>query len=265
MNSTPDLKVNEAEDALAARADERLAHAYKQIADADEQLARLTDHLAKMEHDDIRHAPPVSRPKPSRERSPGGTALRGFIGLVSAACVIAAALVSQSSYGEAAKPLINRWAPSYLVSPQWVAPAKSALQGQPSASAVQVAAAEAPPVQAAASVRTTAQEVAPAPPEVTRMLQEIARVLANVEQEVEQLKAGQERLASDNAKVVEELRASQEQATRRIARTSEQSLAPKTTAPLPRPSPTRKPVATQASPQARAQPQAPVQLQPDDQ
>jgi hypothetical protein len=263
MNSTPDLKANEAEDALAARADERLAHAYKQIADADEQLARLTDHLSKMEHDDARNAPPVSRPKPLRELSAGGTALRGLIGLLSAACVIAAALVLQSSYGEAAKPVINRWAP-YLVSPQWVPPEKSALQGQQNPSAVQVATSEAAPAQAAASVRTT-QEVAPAPPEVTRMLQEMARVLTNVEQEVEQLKAGQERLASDNAKVVEELRASQEQATRRIARTSEQSPAPKTIAPLPRPSPTRKPVAAQASPQARAQPQAQVRPEPDDQ
>jgi hypothetical protein len=260
MNSTPDLKTNEAEDALAARADERLAHAYKQIAEADEQLARLTDHLSKMEHDDIRHAPPVSRRKPSR----GGTALRGLIGLLSAACVIAAAFVSQSSYGEGARLVIDRWAP-HLVSPQWVAPEKSALQGQPSPSAVQVATAEAAPAQATASVRTTAQEVAPAPPEVTQLLQELARVLTNVEQEVEQLKAGQERMASDNAKVVELLRASQEQTTRGIARTSEPSLVPKTTAPLPRPSPTRKPVSTQASPQARAQPQAPVRLEPDDQ
>jgi hypothetical protein len=263
MNSTPDLKTNEAEDALAARADERLAHAYRQIAEADEQLARLTDHLAKMEHDDIHPAPPVSRRKPSPEQSRGGTAFRGFIGLLSAACVIAAALIAQSSYGEAAKPVINRWAP-YLVSPQWVAPEKSALRGQPSPSAVQVATVEAAPVQATASVRTTAQDVAPAPPEVTRMLQEMASVLTNVEQEIEQLKAGQERLASDNAKVVEELRASQEQATRRIARTSEQSPAPKTTAPLPRPSPTRKPASTQASPQARAQPQAQVRPEPDD-
>jgi hypothetical protein len=260
MNSTPDLKANEAEDALAARADERLAHAYEQIAEADEQLTRLTEHLSKMEHDDIRHAPPISRPKPSR----GGTALRGLIGLVSAACVIAAAFVSQSSYGDAAKLVIDRWAP-HLVSPQWVTAEKSALPGQPSPSAVQVTTAEAAPAQATASVRTTAQEVAPAPPEVTQLLQQMTRVLANVEQGVEQLKAGQEQMASDNAKVVQQLRASQEQMTRLVAKTSEQSLAPKTSAPLPRPIPTRKPAATHSSPQARAQPQTPVQLAPEDQ
>ena len=34
-----------------------------------------------------------------------------------------------------------------------------------------------------------------------QLLQTMARVLANVEQGIEQLKAGQERMASDNAKV----------------------------------------------------------------
>jgi hypothetical protein len=259
MNSTPDLNPNEADDALAARADERLAHAYKQIAEADEQLARLTEHLSKMEHDTTSRAPAVPRWKPSR----GRLALRGLIGLLLAACIIVAAFVSRSSYGDAAKLVISRWVPQ-LVSPQWLPAENSALPGQPSPSAVQVAAAEAAPPQATAPVRTTAQDVAATPPEVAQLLQEITRVLANVEQGVEQLKAGQEQMSSDNAKVVEQLRASQEQMTRLIAKTSELSLAPKTSAPLPRPSPTRKPVAMPSSPQARAQPQTPVQLAPGD-
>src|SRR6516225_10386036 len=98
MNSTPDLKANAADDALAARADERLAHAYKQIADADDQLARLTEQLSRMEHDDI----------PRSEPSRGGSALRGLIGLLFAACIIVAAFVSQSSYGEPARLVISR-------------------------------------------------------------------------------------------------------------------------------------------------------------
>ena len=269
MNSTPDVKTNEADDALAARADERLAHAYRQIADADEQLARLTEHLSKMEHDD------VPRRKPPR----GGSALRGFVGLLSAVCIIVAALVSQSSYGDAAKVVISRWTPQ-LVSPQWLPLEKSSLSGQSSATAVQLATAETAPSQATASVRTTAQDVAPPPPDVMQLLQDMTRVLANVEQRVEQLKAGQEQMAIDNARAVERLRASQDQMARLVAKTSEakpseaktseQSLPPKTSAsttsaPLPRPSPTHKPVWTRSSPQAQAQPRPPVQLTPEDQ
>src|SRR6201987_392795 len=143
MNSTPDLKASAADDALVARADERLAHAYKQIADADEQLARLTEHLSKMEHDAPRPVPPVPRRAPPR----GGTALRGLIGLLSAACVIAVALVSQSSYGGPARLVIDQWAP-HLVSPQWVPAEKSVLQAQPGPGAVQMATAGVAPPQA---------------------------------------------------------------------------------------------------------------------
>ena len=48
MISTPNLEAAEADNVLAARADERLAHAYQQIARADEQLARVTEQLSKM-------------------------------------------------------------------------------------------------------------------------------------------------------------------------------------------------------------------------
>jgi hypothetical protein len=262
MNSTPSLTANEAEDALVARADERLAHAYEKIAQADEQLARLTEHLSEMEHDATHHDPAVPRQKPSR----GGSALRGLIGLLSAACIIVAAFLSQSSYGDAAKLVIYQWAPN-LASTLWLPPEKSGLAGQPSPSAAQLATAQAAPPQATASGRTTAQDAAPAPPEVAQLLQEMTRVLANVEQGIAELKAGQERMASDSAKVVEQLRTNQEQMTRLIAKTSEQSLAPKTSAPLPRPiaSPTRKPIPTQPAPQARARPRPPVQLEPEDQ
>jgi uncharacterized membrane protein YccC len=103
-------------------------------------------------------------------------------------------------------------------------------------------------------------------PEVAQLLQTMARDLANVGQRIEQLKASQEQMATDNAKAVEQLKAGQEQMTRLIAKASEQNLRPKTSAPPPRPiaSPTRKPVPKLSSPQARARPQAPVQLQPDE-
>jgi acetyl-CoA carboxylase alpha subunit len=94
----------------------------------------------------------------------------------------------------------------------------------------------------------------------------MARDLANVEQGIEQLKASQEQMASDNAKAVEQLKASQEQMTRLIAKASEQNQRPKTSAPPPRPiaTPKRKPLPTLSSQQARERAQAPMQLQPDE-
>jgi len=273
MNSTPDLKANEADDALAARADERLAHAYRQIADADDQLARLTEHLSRMEHHDL----------PRREPARGGSVLRGLIGLLAAACIIVAAFVSQSSYGDAAKLVISRWAPP-LISPQWSSSERSALPVEPGSSAVRAAMAQAAAPEATASIRTAGQDVAPAPVDVSQMMHEMFRVLANVQQGVEQLKAGQEQMASDNAKVVEQLKASQDQMTRLLAKTSEPSPPPKVSepslppkvsapsaaskasAPLPRPSPTSKPVWTRPPPpQARAQPKTPAQSTPEEQ
>jgi hypothetical protein len=104
-------------------------------------------------------------------------------------------------------------------------------------------------------------------PELTQLLQSMARDIATVAQGIEQLKASQEQMATDNAKAAEQLKASQEQMTRVIAKASEQNLRPRTSAPPLRPTatPTRKPVPTQQSPQASARPQAPTQLQPDDQ
>src|SRR6516164_4241232 len=107
MNSTENPAATEADDVLIARADARLAHAYEQIARADEQLARVTEKLSKMEHNSTRHPPAVPRQKPSH----GRPALRGLIGLLLAACIGVAAFVSQSSYGDAAKLILSRWAP----------------------------------------------------------------------------------------------------------------------------------------------------------
>jgi hypothetical protein len=78
---------------LLDRADEELAHAYEQLTRAGEEMARAEEQLSKLEQDDARTA---ARRKRS---SLGGRAVRGFTGLVLAACIFAAAMVSQSSYG----------------------------------------------------------------------------------------------------------------------------------------------------------------------
>ena len=52
----------------------------------------------------------------------------------------------------------------------------------------------------------------------------MARDLASVQQEIEQLKASQAELARENARTAEQLKANQEQMARAIANASEQNL-----------------------------------------
>jgi hypothetical protein len=236
---------------------------YEQITRADEKLARVNEQLSKLEHDAARHPSAVPGRRPSR-------GIRGLIGLLLAACIFVAAFVSQSSYGDAAKLIIAGWAPQLILTSS-LPLEKPGLPAQLSPSTVQAAAAESVPPQPTPSIQAAPQDVAPtaAPvsPELAQLLQTMARDLAHVEQGIEQLKASQEQMASDNAKAVEQLKASQEEMTRLIARASEQNLRPKTSVPPPRPiaTPTRKPVPTLPSPHARAHPQAPTQLQPEEQ
>ena len=204
-------------------------------------------HASKPDRDAARHASAVQGQRPSL----GGPALRGLIGLLLAACIFGAAFVSHSSYGDAAKLIIARWAPQ-LIPTSSGSPEKPGLPAQPSPPTVQRATAEAVPPQATPPVQTTPQDVgptaAPVAPELTQLLQTMARDLANMQQGIEQLKASQEKMASDNAKAVDELKAGQEKMTQLIAKVSEQN--PKPSAPPPRPvaSPTRRPVPTHPSP-----------------
>jgi hypothetical protein len=257
MNSITATKETGPDDVVVARADERLVHAYDQIARADEQLARLNEQLARLEQEP-KHQPSVAAM--SHRPSRGGRALRGIVGLLLAASVFGIAFVSQSSYGEAAKSIVARWAPQLMALPSWIDKPDEA--AQPGPSTVQLAAAT--PTQDAAPPSTA---------ELAQMLQTMARDLANLEQGIGQLKANQEQIARENARATEELKASQEQMMRLIAKLSEQSkvaepnLRPRAStasalaippAAAPRPVPVRQ------SPQARARPQAPMQLQPDD-
>jgi hypothetical protein len=264
----PTMDTKQTRDALLSRADEQLAHVYEQIKSADDQLALMEAELARQEPE-----APRSHSRRSRDRP----WLRGLVGLLLAAYVGAAAFVSQSSYGDA----VAQWTPQ-LVSALTQPLEKLVLFTQPDPSSVQLAAAApAPPAQIAPhDVTPTAVPVSPEP---ATLLQTMARDLANVEREIEQLKASQQLLASDNAKAIEQIKASQEQAARDIARNaellkasqeqvaqliaraSEQNLRPRTAAPPPQVGiGTRKPVPTPVSSHAGAHPQAPVQLRPEE-
>jgi hypothetical protein len=256
---SPGLSTQDIE--LVARADERLAHAYEQIARADEQLARVNEQISMMEQDAARKKAVTKLRRPSR----GRPALRGFIGLLLAAGVCTAAVAWQS-YGETVRPMISQWAPQLAWS---LPPGTPKLAAQQSLPTVQVAAADAALSQLSPPAQTVPQDAAaaPIPLEVTQSLQTMARDLASVQQEIEQLKASQKELARENAGIAEQLKASQEQMTRAIANASEQKVRAGTSAaasanpPRPVASPSRKPVSTLPPQQARAQVRAPVQLQ----
>src|SRR6267378_2566083 len=242
MDTTLNPKQTDPPHVLVARADEEFVHAHEQIARAGEEIARAEEQLSKLEHDAARHpSDQQTRMNTFRPAVPGNRplfdrpAVRGFTGLLLAACIGVAAIAWQSSYGDAA--IIARWAPQRVVT-------------------------SSPPLENPGLAQTAPEDVAPTAaalsPELTQLLQSMARDLANLGQGMELLKASQEQMARDNANAADQLKASQEQMARVIAKASEQSLRPKISAPPPRPTAatTRKPVPTLPSPQAVAQPQA---------
>lgn len=250
MDPTTDIR--QMRDALMSRVDERLAHTYEQIRSADEQLARMGDQLSGHGHEAI----PRSRPRRSKDRS----WLRGIVGLLLAAYIVAAALISQSSYGA----VVERWPPqlvSALTLPKLI---------------VQFAVAESPGQTKTNDATVGAAQI---PPEPSKTLETMARDLADLERKVELLNA----MVSDNAKAVEQIQANQEQVGRDIAEnagllkaneelvaklvaaTSQQNLRPTTSAPQPQVPPgARKPAPTPAPSHAAARSQAPTQLRPEE-
>ena len=153
MDSTTAPKAVEPDDVVVARADERLVHAYDQIARADEQLARLNEQLARLENEAKHHPSAVVGPRPPR----GSRAVRGFIGLILAAGIFALAFVSQSSYGEAAKSTVARWAPQLMASSPWMEKPES--PAQPGPSGIHLAAATPVLPQSMPSAQTAPQDV----------------------------------------------------------------------------------------------------------
>jgi len=251
MKSLPDSKPINPDDAVIARADERLAHAYDQIARADKQLARLTEQLAKIESEAVHPPSPGPGPQPPS----GRPALRAGIGLALAVCIIVGPLVLQSSYGSGAKLIVARWAPHLLAHENLVLPE------QPAPSPIQVAVAEVPLPQETTLAQNASQDVAQAPaaavPDHTQLLQTMSRDLANVQRQIEELKANQQELASDNLKAIEQLKANQQEMTRLLGTVSGQIL-PKPSSVSTQPTHTsHKPERTLHSPQARARPPIP--------
>ena len=256
MNSTPTPIAVEPDNAPIARADEQLAQAHEQITLANQELTRLSEQLAKMERDAER--PPSSGPGP--QSPPRRPALRVLVGLPLVACIVAAVLVLPSSYGGGAKLVVTRRALQFVSTPS-LPPENAPLPAQPAPSIVQVAAAGAAPPPATPPAPTTPQDPMPsataALPDHTQLLQTIAADLANMQRDIEQLKANQQQIASDNSRAIEQIKASQEEMKRQIARISEQNLSRTSPPPMQPTATSRKPQPRHYSPYERELPPIP--------
>jgi len=276
------------EAALAA-----IAQAYRQIG-ADQQLVPVDETACKLETEKkaTRH-PSDEQPRfagPGSSR--GRLVLRSLMGLLAVACIGVAAFAWPSPDGQAAPEPISTSSVSIE---------KKELAAQPAPSDAGVAAeTDAGLPQQSSQAQTTLQRAAPeAPtaaavaPDLAQSIQMITRELANVEQEIDQLKTGQAQMVRDNAELVlkatqemarnnadlgeqlkanheqmaniaEQLKQSQEQIARLVA--SGQKQRPRTLASSPLPTnSTRKLVPKRPSPRVRVQTQDPTPLQPEQQ
>lgn len=253
MNSTPNTK-----DVLIARADEELARVRERITNADEEIARVTEQLSKMEREDAHNpsaGPGNDAPNPSARPGPqppqGKSAVPGSIGLLHiglllAACLVVAALVSHLSR-DGVTLTGARWTPQRLLT-LFSPPTNPALSAQPGPS---VTTAEAAPAQAAPPAQTGPQAAAPAAAGVSELMplqQATAHDVADLKREIEQLKLKQDQIATDNSKAIEQLKVRQEDMARLLAKVSEQRALPMTSLPSAGPA---------QSQQARMRPQAP--------
>ena len=215
---------------------------------------------------------------PPSQVSPAKPASRSPMALLLAAGFVVTALVL-SAYGGG---IVTRWAPQ-------LGSTRSSSEGptlaaQSAPSIVQVASAETAPLPATleaapqaappqttppqatslAQAQTAPQDAAPpvvappaaaAPPDQAQLLQKIARDLATLERNIEQLRANQQQMATDNSKAIGELKASQEEMKRTLAKTSEPTPPKASSLPAARPpSLVRRPERAYQPPQARARP-----------
>jgi hypothetical protein len=206
--------------------------------------------------------------------SPTKPGNRSTMALLLAGCFVVAALIGSTYAGG----IVTRWGPQ-PGSKQSSPPETPTLAAQSAPVPIQVAAAEntslpAAPQQTPSQAKSLAQaspapqDAAPAaatppaapapaaaaPPDQTQLLQKIARDLATLERNIEQLKANQQQMAGENSKAIGELKASQEELKRTVAKASPQPL-PKVSAPAAPPvSVVRRPERSYQPPQARARP-----------
>ena len=203
----------------------RVAAVEQELSKLAQDAARPASDLQTRKASDFSASPPVPavdatfRPSaendvlaPQRQQPLRTLVRRTFAALLFAACTGAVALAWQS-YGEVGKAIIVNWAPEFVTAPSLLLE-KLGMSAQPAGDAA--ARNETPPQPATvaqAAPDSVAASVAP-PAESAPSLQSMARDLANVSQEVVQLRA-----------TITELKASQQQISRDVANTSAQNKA----------------------------------------
>ena len=250
----------------------------------------MSEQLAKMEGDAARPLRPDLRPQSPPAQSPPAQAAADA---VTARAITTSAIASKAGapgrHGLAAggvlrrhcpglvglwqrgQVVVARWAPQ-LVSTPSSPPEGPTLAAQSAPSIVQVAAAETAPPPGSTHrqrhrkqhpwprLRPRRRTAAPAAARSRRAsgsgpvaAKDRARS-RDLERNIEQLKANQQQMASDNSKAIGELKASQEEMKRALAKVSEQT-PPKASPPPAQPAPAlRRPERTYQPPQARARP-----------
>jgi hypothetical protein len=254
MHSTPNPKQTDPRDFLLIAPEDgelsNLAHDAMRYSSAQTRMGSDFSAGSPIPPVDLRFRPAAVNnvEVPGDRPSIGRRAVRAFIRFLWVAC-IGGAGVAWQFYGDAAKQIVAKWAPSFvlILSPP---PENPRLPEQPTPPAVQASAMKAAPPQPAPLAQTATEGVAPTAaalsPESAQLLQSMARDLATAGQEIEQLKAN-----------IEQLKASQEQMFRDVAKASEQNRRPKISASPPRSAaaPPRKPMPFRPS-QAPTSPQA---------
>lgn len=242
------------------------------VARAEQELSRLARGAARRASDSLSHIGPAAKAGPTvppvdatfrattvdnvgvRRGRPsiGERAIRSLIGFLLAVCIGIAAAAWQA-YGDTAKQVIAGWTPQFAQTSS--PPDIQATPEPPNPPAAQTSAATlAPPAPAA-----PAGDAAASSADQARLLQSMARDLATVGQEVEQLKAS-----------IAELKASQQQVSRDVAKVSDKGSEP---SPRPRMSavsapphavaaPARRPISSFRPSQAAVAPASPPPLAP---
>jgi hypothetical protein len=189
----PNNQIDLLDNRMIARLEQANARAYEEFARTNERVLKSDQDSARHPSDLQDHPSAVAKRRSSRAR-PLFVALIGLLLLAAFAGVTAFAW--EPSYGEAAKVVIARWAKLL-----WM-------------------------VQSVPGAQTTPRDGVPAAPlispDVAQQLQRMAHDLANVEQQVEQLKANQEQMIRSDAAVAEQFKTSQEQIVRDNAKAVEQ-------------------------------------------
>jgi hypothetical protein len=256
MHSTPNPKQTDPRDFLLIAPEDKelsnLAHDAMRYASAQTRMGSDFSAGPPIPPVDLTFRPAAVNnvQAPGDRPSIGRRAVRAFIRFLWVAC-IGGAGVAWQFYGDAAKQIIAKWAPQFvlILSRPLENPR---LPEQPTPPAVQASATKAAPPQPAPLAQTATEGAAALSAESAQLLQSMARDLATAGQEIEQLKAN-----------IEQLKASQEQMFRDVAKASEQNRRPKISASPPRSAaaPPRKPMPFRPS-QAAAAPTLPQAAAP---